>query len=250
MSWTDDYNNNYSFVPEFGRDLMSILDVPKGSRVLDLGCGNGSLTQALTDVGYEAVGMDVSDDFLKSARARYPHLHFVEGNAVNFETDEPYDAIFSNAMLNWINDEDHPQMLKSVYDALRPGGEFVFECGGFGNNALIHRALSNAFASHHMKYQVPYYFPTIGNYATMLEKTGFRVIYAALLDRPTPLLGESGMRDWISMFIIKPFMGVAPDVKEKIINEAVSDLRSVLYSNKMWTADYVRLRMKAIRLYD
>ena len=51
------YKDNFSFVPEYGADVMGLLTVPKGSRVVDLGCGNGTLTKMLADKGYAVTGI-------------------------------------------------------------------------------------------------------------------------------------------------------------------------------------------------
>ena len=96
---------------------------------------------------------------------------------------------------------------------------------------------------------MPFYFPTISEYAALLENIGFRVKYAVLFDRPTELKGESGLKDWINMFVKTPFGIVeAEQEKETIINKAIGVLRNVLFIDGKWYADYVRIRMMAIRL--
>lgn len=76
---------------------------------------------------------------------------------------------------------------------------------------------------------------------------GFQVTYAALFDRPTPLKGETGLADWIQMFIKEPFVGLSVDLQAEIVDETVEALRPSLYKNGIWIADYVRLRCKAIK---
>lgn len=89
----------------------------------------------------------------------------------------------------------------------------------------------------------------ISEYASLLENTGFRVKYAILFGRPTELKGEHGLKDWINMFIKTPFEVVDEEQeKEAIINEAIEVLRNDLFIDGKWYADYVRIRMKAIRL--
>ena len=70
---------------------------------------------------------------------------------------------------------------------------------------------------------------------------------APLFDRPTELKGKDGLRDWIEMFVKVPFAKVKEDDKEAIIEGAVEQLEPVLYKNGKWHADYVRLRMKALK---
>lgn len=163
--------------------------------------------------------------------------------------EEPVDVVFSNAVFHWIEREKQRNMLRCVHNALKENGEFVFEFGGYGNNQLIHGALAEAFAECRYVYKMPFYFPAISEYSTLLEDTGFRVRYAVLFDRPTELKGEDGLKDWIKMFVKTPFSVIGnEDEKDAVIDRAVENLRNVLYRDGKWYADYVRIRMKAIRL--
>ena len=127
-------------------------------------------------------------------------------------------------------------------------GEFVFEMGGYGNNRLIHSALADTFAEHGYPYTMPFCFPTIGKYASLLETAGFKVTYAVLFDRPTKLDGEDGLKDWITMFVKTPFSVVRDEYEmNEILDQTVERLREDLFIDGSWYSDYVRLRMKAVR---
>lgn len=240
------YTQNFSFVHEYGRGLIDLLE-GGGLSVLDLGCGNGALTQRLAQAGFRAEGLDASPELLEVARQSYPGLAFRQGDAVDFQTAEPFDAVFSNAVLHWIDMDKQDGMLRCVNQALKPGGQFVFEMGGHGNNALIHGALERAFTRRGLSYRMPFYFPTVGQYAARLEAAGFRVASAALFDRPTPLNGPEGLYDWLRMFIKSPFAGADPAAREEILREVVGQLRGPLLQEGIWYCDYVRLRCKAIK---
>lgn len=67
---------------------------------------------------------------------------------------------------------------------------------------------------------MPFYFPAIGEYATILEQQGLQVRYAVLFERLTELKGEDGLADWIRMFVKKPFEGMNQEMQEEIIDEA------------------------------
>lgn len=247
IQWdAEKYNRDFSFVHEYGSSLLDFIEGEKLS-VLDLGCGGGALTKALADRGHDAEGLDASPDLLRTARASFPHLRFRLGDAASFQTDRPYGAVFSNAVLHWIEAEKQPSVIACVFHALKPGGQFVFEMGGHGNNALIHAALRTEFEKHGLPYAMPFYFPTAGTYASLLEQGGFTVRAVALIDRPTPLKGEDGLYEWIRMFIKTPFNGLDPALSEEIIRPAVQNLKSALYRGGIWYADYVRLRCKAVR---
>ena len=243
------YTADFSFVHQYGNSVIELIDADKGSSVLDLGCGNGALTKELQDKGYLVKGLDASKELLDIAKAKYPNIDFMQGDAANFSLSEPVDVVFSNAVFHWINKDKQLDMLKCVYNALNKNGQFVFEFGGHGNNQKIHSALANAFSEHGYCYEMPFYFPTIGEYAVMLENAGFKVQYAVLFDRSTELKGEDGLKDWINMFVKTPFSVVKTEQEKAIIsNKAVEALRNDLFINEKWYADYVRIKMKATRV--
>ena len=246
IKWdADRYSSNYSFVHKHGLDVANLITKESGTAV-DLGCGNGALTKFLSDKGFSVIGLDASDDMLIKARENNPGIEFRKADATDFRLEESVDLVFSNAVFHWIDREKHPQMLKCVYDALKTGGEFVFEFGGRGNAELIHTKLAEVFSQHGYEYHTRYYFAGVGDYAPLVEQAGLTVRYAALFDRQTELAGENGLADWIRMFLETPF-SVITDKKEKeeIIEEAVNSLKEKLYINGKWYADYVRIRMRA-----
>ncbi|MCM1542086.1 MAG: class I SAM-dependent methyltransferase [Blautia sp.] len=242
------YTSDFSFVHQYGNSVTELIEAGNSSAILDLGCGNGVLSGVLRDKGYVVTGIDASPDFLSIARKYYPDINFIQADATDFSLPEPVDVVFSNAVFHWIDREKQPAMLKCVHNALKKNGEFVFEFGGYGNNRLIHEALERAFCEHGYAYKMPFYFPAIGEYASLLEHMGFRVKYAVLFDRLTELKGENGLKDWIHMFLQTPFSAVESEPeKEAITDNAVKALRDVLYQDDKWYADYVRIRMRAIK---
>lgn len=248
IEWdADKYTKDFSFVHQYGNEVAELIDCEKGSALIDLGCGNGVLTKALQEKGFRVTGMDSSEELLETARGKYPHIPFIKADATDFSVEEPVDAVFSNAVFHWIDREKQADMLACVYKALRKKGQFVFEFGGHGNNALIHGALGEVFSEHGHGYRMPFYFPAIGEYAAMVEQAGFCVRYAVLFDRPTELKGSDGLKEWIHMFVKTPFDIVDDAEEEEIIRQAVERLRNTLYREGRWYADYVRIRMKAVK---
>lgn len=68
ISWdAAEYKENFSFVPAYGEAVIGLITKQPGSRVIDLGCGNGSLTAHLADRGYLATGIDDSEEMLRLA---------------------------------------------------------------------------------------------------------------------------------------------------------------------------------------
>lgn len=249
IEWdSKNYSNHFSYVADYGRALIDMIDRNNGMTCLDLGCGTGQLTAQLKNAGFDVIGMDDSEQQIRKAIEDHKDIRFTKGNACDFVLEEPVDVVFSNAVFHWIDQSCQPDMLLHVYKALKSDGQFVFEMGGKGNNALIHESLRRAFEKRGLLYHFPFYFPSIGEYTSLLENAGFLVKAALLFPRKTKLHGEDGLYDWIKMFVKKPFEGIGVADSEAIIREAVEELRPQLYENGVWYADYVRLRCKAVKV--
>lgn len=248
INWNaEKYNEDFKFVHKYGEDVMELLTSPKGSNVIDLGCGNGNLTKKLKEKGYNVIGIDDSDEMLNIARKKYNEIKFVKGNALTFKI-EPADAIFSNAVLHWIDKEKQQELLNNIASNIKKGGEFVCEFGGNGCAKIVHSELRRIFEKNNLKYKFNFYFPTIGEYAPLMEKVGLRVKYAILFDRPTLQNGENGLEEWIRMFNMAPFKGLTENKIQEIINETKKRLEPVLCKEGKWFVDYVRIRFRCEKL--
>lgn len=245
---TNRYDDSHSFVYEYGQDLLEMLEPTENERILDLGCGTGHLTGEIRSSGATVIGLDQSIEMVAEARSTYPDCEFVCADARTFAVDEPFDAVFSNAALHWINDQD--AVLKSVADALEPGGRFVVELGGAGNVERITDALRSELRERGYDVDHPWYFPSIGEYAPRLEDHGFEVRYATLFDRPTTLEGADGLESWLGMFGDHFFEALSADERMAVIEAVENDLRDELFREGDWIADYRRLRFVAVLRAD
>lgn len=238
------YDGKHAFVAKYGEALLDPLAPKPGQRVLDLGCGTGDLTQKIAECGATATGMDSSLDMITAARAKYPAVAFTVGDATSFSVTAPFDAVLSNATLHWVKP---PQAaVHCISKALRPGGRFVAEFGGQGNVAhigsAVHAAIRDVTGQDHPH---DWFFPSVGEYAPMLEAQGFEVQAAWLFDRPTPLEGEDGMLNWLNMFGGGMLRGVPTDVIDRVTATAERTLRTTNYTDGQWFADYRRIRVQA-----
>ncbi|HEX5227890.1 MAG TPA: methyltransferase domain-containing protein [Bryobacteraceae bacterium] len=237
------YQDKHSFVWRYGADLLDLLAPQPGERILDLGCGTGQLTAEIARRGAKVTGLDQSEDMLDEARKNFPEIPFLVGDAARFSFPEPFDAVFSNAVLHWVKDAEGAAA--SMARALRPGGRLVVEFGGKDNTASVMAALYGVLGP---TVELPWYYPSIGEYAPILERHGLEVRQATLFDRPTPLDGENGMEHWLRMFGPSSFLkGLTPERADSIIEELVARLRPQAYINGVWTVDYRRLRVMAVR---
>lgn len=245
----DDYDESHSFVHEYGDGVVELLDRASDDRVLDLGCGTGHLTARLSEGGGSVVGIDSSLDMVSRARNSYPELEFVHTDARSLtdDVDSSFDAIFSNAALHWIPEQDMDRVLSSVTELLRPDGQFVVEFGGRGNVGTIVSATETELAERGYEGTNPWYFPSIGEYTTRLEDHDFEVRYADLFDRPTELDGEDGLRNWLGMFGDSLLAGVPDDELDSVFSAIESRAEDTLREGETWYADYRRLRIRAIQ---
>ncbi len=249
IKWNADlYDNKHSFVSKYGEDLIGWLQPQEDERILDLGCGTGLLANEIRNYGADVIGIDNSLEMVAKAKAAYPQIRFEVRNATDFTFAEKFDAVFSNAVLHWINES--AKVVACVYNALAPGGRFVMEMGGKGNNKSIMGAIKKAMVDEGLADKIVadfWYFPSVAEYTALLEAHGFTVRQVLYFDRDTELMGEDGMADWIKMFSSFLFKNISTKQAETIIAKTVDHLKDRHYKNGKWYADYVRLRVKAIR---
>lgn len=243
-AWSADrYESNARFVSDLGQGVLDWLDPQKGERILDLGCGDGALTEKLAAAGARVLGVDASPDMLSGAKARGLDVDVADGHALTFKPE--FDAVFSNAALHWMTDPD--AVISGVARALKPGGRFVAEFGGHGNVAAIRTALSSAIEARTGLKDAPasiWYFPSVSEHKARLERGGFAVQRIALIPRPTPIPSDMGA--WMETLAAPVLATVDPDLRAGIRDEAVALLRPALCdSDGNWTADYMRLRFEA-----
>ena len=243
-----DYESHFSFVHQYGESVTELITAPEGSFVVDLGCGSGALTEKLRQQGYRVLGIDASPDMIRIAQRLHPDLSFIQADALSFSLPEPADVIFSNAVFHWIDADKQSALLQNTAHQLRTGGELVCEFGGFGCAETVHAALETNFRKAGYAYPRVFYFPTIGEYAPLLEKQGLQVRFATLFDRPTEQEGEDGLAGWIRMFVKKPLESIPAAEGRRIVQQTVEDLRPVLYQKGKWIVDYVRIRLRAVKI--
>ena len=244
------YDGKHSFVYQFGQDILELLAPKEGERILDLGCGTGHLTHKIAVAGADVIGIDNSQAMIDQARKNYPDLRFENSDARDFHFSPPFDGVFSNATLHWIKESG--QVVELIHRSLKPDGRFVAEFGGKENIKLIVAAITQAMEVHgyHRGHLADtWYFPSIGEYGTLLEEQGFNLTHAWSFDRLTALEdGEEGMRNWIEMFAKVLFQGVPADKNPDIIKDAENWLRPKLFRDGIWFADYRRIRVVALKM--
>lgn len=245
MAWdATAYAHHGGFVPALGAAALDLLAPQAGEAILDLGCGDGVLTQRLVDAGATVVGVDSDADMVAAARDKGLDARRIDGRQLAF--DREFDAVFSNAALHWMGDP--APVVAGVFRALKPGGRFVGEFGGFGNLAAVRVAVRAVLAARGYRAPDDNYYPTAEAFADVLNAAGFDVASCTIIPRPTPL--KTGISAWLQTFRGATIAeaGVPADKRAQIIEDVRALLRPVLADDAgNWTADYVRLRFAAVR---
>jgi trans-aconitate methyltransferase len=242
------YDQSMGFVSRYGEDLMEWLNPQEGESIVDFGCGTGDLAAIIASKGAKVLGVDISSEMVERARLKYPHLNFECADGTKWTAKTPHDAVFSNAALHWMKDAEGA--IRSMTGSLRAGGRLVAELGGYGNIDKIMEAVKATLKRRGREDAIvmPWYFPTVGQYCALLEKAGMEVRTAILFDRPTRLEGGvQGMKGWLEMFGTAMFPNAGMEEVDDWIDEVVERIKLNLYNGEIWTADYRRLRIVALK---
>ena len=228
-----DYGRVGGFVPALGLAALDLLDPRPGETILDVGCGDGTLTEKILERGAGVVGIDNSPSMVGAARLRGLDARLMDAADLRFS--EAFDAVFSNATLHWVLAKE--RAARAIWFALKAGGRFGGEMGGAGNLKRLRQALDDELVAR--GFGPPTFaanwYPDVEEFVALYEAAGFRDIDARLVERPTEL--EHGVAAWILTFRAGWLdrAGVPPEEREAIA-EAVAER---VGTN---VADYVRLR--------
>jgi SAM-dependent methyltransferase len=242
-----DYATNAAFVPALGQAALGLLNPQPGELILDIGCGDGTLTRKIMDAGARVIGLDASEAMVEAARARGVDAFVADAEALDLAEQASrfgqFDAVFSNAALHWMLDP--AAVASGVFAMLRPGGRFVGEMGGDGNIATLRGGIREELNArgYPVPAEDPQWYPGIEEFARLYAHAGFAHIQAQLIPRATAL--DAGVAAWVRTFR-SGWLDVAQvprEARDEVSLAIEQRLEPQLrLPDGSWFADYVRLR--------
>jgi trans-aconitate methyltransferase len=228
-----DYARVGGFVAEQGGAALDLLDPQPGERILDVGCGEGTLTRRIIERGATVLGIDNSPEMIAAARTAGVDALLLAAEDMQFFAE--FDAAFSNATLHWVLHKE--QAARAIFRALTAGGRFAGEMGGERNLQKLREALDEELIirGYVPPVEASNWYASPEDFARVYEAAGFGEIDARLIERPTTI--EHGVAEWVTTFR-RGWLERAgvPEQERAEIGAAVADR---VGSN---LADYVRLR--------
>ena len=210
-------------------DLLNLVDVRPGLKVVDLGCGTGELTRRLADSlpDSDVLGIDASTQMLeRTGEYARPGLRFEQGNQA--ELGGKWDMILSNAALHW--SENHKELIPRLFRCLNPGGQIAVQVPSNHNSTahltIIEVAGREPFVSALDGWTRKAPVLPIEAYAGLLywEGAGNVIVFEKVY--PHVLENADAIVEWISGTALVPYFERLGDLKDKFVDEIRQGLRT------------------------
>lgn len=195
------------------RDLVHRIQLSKVNTAIDVGCGAGNSTAVIQDRWPDSIltGLDSSETMIERARSEYPALNFICADASSWQPDETYDLVFSNAMIQWITDQE--RLLRNFISWLNPGGALAVQVPA-NHGSPFEQALNNCRQSDTWKrffqssetycyFETDCYYKILAPVSTKIEI--WQTTYGHILDSPAAAI------DWYRSTGLRPVLDALPD---------------------------------------
>ena len=233
-------------------DLLGLIDVPPGGRVVDLGCGTGALTRELhrTLRARETVGVDSSDSMLaRAAEIDEPGLRFGRGDIETWSPGAPCDVVFSNAALQWL--DDHRRLFARLRTFLAPSGVLAVQVPSNYDHAshliAAEVALEEPFASATGGYTRESTVLQPEAYTELLYALGLRNLDVRLQVYAHELASTSDVVEWVRGTLLTDYK---PRMPEAMFDEYVARYRQrlleTLGDQRPYLFVFKRILMRAV----
>ena len=250
-----DHARNSSAQTAWARELIPRLRLRGDETLLDIGCGDGTVTALLAErlPRGRAVGIDASEGML-SAAGRWlglpgrTNLEFCRMDAARLEFTAEFDVAFSNAALHWVPDQG--AVLRGVSRALRRPGRLLFQLGGKGNAREIVAAFDRLVTREEWRpffegFAFPYAFPDPAAYEALLREAGLRPVRVELVPREMRQEGRAGLAGWLRTTWM-PWTGRVPEpLRDRFIEEALDGYLSAHPPGRDGAVSVAMVRLEA-----
>ncbi|MDQ7047397.1 MAG: methyltransferase domain-containing protein [Sulfurovum sp.] len=239
----DKYNKHADFVSNLAFPVIELLNPKENEKILDLGCGDGTLAVEIEKFNAQVIAVDLSESMVAKTQEKGIQASVMSATELTFQKE--FDAVFSNAVLHWVKDSD--KSIKKIFSSLKPKGRLIAEFGGYGNIKFLTDAMQKVFNEHKEfgTFNNPWNFPKNTDYKQLLEDNKFNVEYIELIPRPTKI---DDISNWLDIFANGIISHLTQEQQSVFKQEVREILKPKIYSEKDgWVADYVRLRLKAYK---
>jgi len=215
---------------EWGNSLISSLNLKGNENILDLGCGDGVLTEQLSKLVPlgNVIGIDASKGMIQSAlKLKNKNLSFDCLDIDKIDFNEQFNVIYSNAALHWV--KDHERLLRNCIKALKPNGYIAWNFAGHGtcknfNTTLIDVMCFPEYKKYFTDFEWPWYMPKRDEYVKLVSSSGFTQYEVKEENKDRYFLDSEELIKWIDQPSIVPFICQIPDEKRKVFRKKVIDM--------------------------
>jgi len=199
-------------------DLCQRIPAEAPARVLDLGCGPGNSTEVLWNRWPDAdiLGLDSSPDMIAKARANYSQRAWILGDLVTYRPEEPFDVVFSNAVLQWL--PEHEKLLPALLSLVAPGGHLAVQVP-VNQESPLHRALGEvqrrprwsrvmAAVQRRILYRDPRFY-----YETLTPRCARVDLWETIYHHVMP--NHQSLIDWFEGTGLRPSLEQLPDPEDR-----------------------------------
>lgn len=224
--------------------------------VLDAGCGSGSVTLDLLErlPNGKIYAVDVSEDMIANLKKTLAERGIrnvipICASLTDFTLPEQVDAVFSNAVLHWVLDDDG--LFGSLARATKPGGRLRAQCGGSGNNQRL------MAASRAVEEREPYgpfldfetevrKYRSVEEATEAMERNGWTDVRGNLFPAPVTFEDEDAAALYLRTIILQPQVSALPEeLAEPFLRDVVKEV--IDRHGAPFVADYLRLDLWATR---
>jgi len=256
VTWNPaDYAVNSATQQAWAREQIARLNLSGDERVLDVGCGDGKVTAELARAVKRGavVGVDSSAEMIRFAQAsfppaRFPNLRFCEMDARWLAFAEPFDLLFSNAALHWV--DDHPAFLRGAAACLVEGGRLVVSSGGRGNAQDVFLVVRSTLRLKRWRHYFrnlarPYFFHGPEEYERWLPRFGFHPGRVRLAEKETVFATREAFAGWFRTTWL-PYTQRVPEAQRE---EFVADVAArFMAKHPPDTAGCIHVRMVRLEI--